>query len=378
MAGLLGHAGYIFSAQATSLAQPTAEGGTYVKTADTNWWMDYYVVPPGGSVWWKNQTHATGSLLANRIGLYYLATPASGIMSLSVSSNGGSWTPVLSMDASSPSLEGRYTNVSVALGYYRMRVDGLSGTNRVLGPELVNTTSNGIVTAYLAKGGMNLNFIFSVPQAVLYPILSNMHPDLLIWHMKEWGDFYWYIYPTNTVAAQTGLSNRVQDLERWWQAAMPGGDVIYIGTPYDASDTNGEYTVIQNRIMRAAAIRDGRCYLDCMTSMLSYSNMVALGYLDDAVHPSNACYTNMAQLLWRELGFFALRLDRRLNFGKDDLEERFDWATRTNVNFTLQGSGDLLAWDTVHTNQGNGSHHSFTNTAGTSPRRFYRLKITGN
>jgi hypothetical protein len=259
------------------------------------------------------------------------------------------------------------------LDNYRLRIDGLSGTNLILWQELVNTASNGIKTVWLQKDGINIHSALDVSTNILYPVLSNLHPHLLVWHMKELADFD-DMFGTND--AEVALSNDLERLERWWSAAMPDGDVVYIGTPYEARDLNGPYSERQNRIVRNAALRHGRCYVDSMTPMISCLWMASQGYLDNEVHPSNACYTNMADIVWRELGFFALRLDRQLAFQPVPAGLQLEWATRTNVGCELQCSTSLATWETIHTNQGDGARYAFTNAVSSDPARFYRLRWT--
>jgi hypothetical protein len=360
---LIGRAGIGLASQTPNLALSQLLGEATITGPDTNWWMGYYLVPANGAVIWSNQTHTSGSLLADQAGLHYMAAPGGGAFSLSVSSNGGPWTTAQIVDAVSPQPEGRLAQVSLPLGYYRVRADGLSGTNRILGPELVNSQSRGLKTVYMARDGCNLNQILSVPSSVLGPVLTHLQPTLIHWHMKEYADI-----------GSTSLSNRLRDLEALWRSAAPQADVIYLGTPYEQRDTTNRWSETQNRIVRQAAQRDHRTYLDCMTPFVSYDFMVNNGYLDDGVHPSNLCYTRMAEIAWKELGFFALKVDRRLRGRALEGRHLLEWPSVAGITYTLESSPDLSAWWPRLTVAGDGSWLTCTNTLA-SPALF-RLRLS--
>ena len=142
-----------------------------------------------------------------------------------------------------------------------------------------------------------MNEILSLSTNLTYPILAALNPQLVVWHMKE-GDL-----------GETGLSNRLFGQEAMWRNGVTNGDVVYIGTPYYSGDaSNPLATPTQNRLIKQAAERDGRGYLDCMTPCGSYAAMVAANYFTtDGVHVNNIGNTFLANLAWRELIWAALR-----------------------------------------------------------------------
>jgi len=243
-------------------------------------------------------------------------------------------------------------------------VDSVSGTNVLLGPQLLDKSSGGVNFAFMAKGGANLNQIFNVSTNVFYPILSSINPQLVVFHMKEIGNI-----------GATGLSNRLYDLEKLWQNCVPNGDIVYIGTPWEAADLTTNRTETQNTLVREAAVRDVRCYVDCMTPMVSYQWMTNQGYMKDLVHLNQAGNQVLAEILWQELGFYALRLDRRLTLIPSAEGIAVSWATRTGLAFELLSSTNLFDWETIHATSGHGSRQAWTNESGAS-NAFYRLRIT--
>jgi len=129
--------------------------------------------------------------------------------------------------------------------------------------------------------------------------------------------------------------------------------------------------------VRDSAVRHGRVYFDGMTPMISYTSMWTNGFLVDSVHPSASCYDLLSDRLWDELGFFALRLDRRLKPVRDPGGIRLEWATRTNVFFEVQSSANLVDWQGVYSVWGDGSTQTWTNVTGVPGALFHRLRLSG-
>jgi hypothetical protein len=360
-----GVGGYSFLNFKNAMLAVFAGGAAWLQPS-TNWWTDHYSLPAGGSIYWYNQTDPNSSLLCDQVGVFWIAKPEGGVFAVSLSTNGGPWSaPLLNLDGQAPTPTGRYTNVLLARLKYRLRVDGVSGTNIFLGPQYTDNASTGINAAFMMKAGENLNDVFSISTNVLYPILSGLNPQLVIWHMKEVGDI-----------GETDFSNRLFNLEAMWKACVTNGDVVYIGTPYEARDATMEYTPIQNRLVRQASVRDHRAYLDCMTPCISYQWMSTNGFMYDAVHPSELCNVFLTDLVWRELGLFALRVDRRISIGSLGSEIRLTWPTTTNLNYDLLASADLVTWVNALRHTGDGQLHSYTNALGSPTNAFFRLSLT--
>jgi hypothetical protein len=345
------------------------ENGTWGHWSDTNWWTPYFNVPPNGALYWTNQESSVGSLTCDQLGVFYIAYPGGGRFTLSVSTNDGPWSaPLLSVDGYSPEPSGHYSSLSLPPAPYRLRVDGVTGTNMILGPQLLDTTSSGINIAFMAQDGANLNEVMTISTNVLYPVLSALNPQLVVWHMKEVADI-----------GEIGLSNRLVDLESLWRNTLTNGDVVYVGTPWQESDLDpaAGYTLKQNRLVREAALRDHRAYIDCMTPCVSYQYMTNHAFLDDVIHPSNLGDQFMAGILWQELGFFALRIDRQLTVQSlGSAGVRLAWATSSGVIYDLQSSADLSAWASLTSVPGNDAPFAYTNSMVGTSNVFYRLSLS--
>lgn len=342
-------------------------GGATVVGPNSTWWTAHVRLPPAAYAYWRNAADTpTQSVLSDSVGVFWIAHPSGGPFTLSASTNGGPWGVLLQLNGFSAQLKGCYTNVVMARNKHRLRVDGVSGTNLILGPRYLDTEAGGVDIAFMAQGGANLNQIFSLATNVLYPIVAAIDPHLVVVHMKEVGDI-----------GTVGLSNRLYDLEALWQHSVPRGDVVYIGTPFEEADLSTNRTESQNLLVRAAAVRDQRCYVDCMTPLVSYPSMLSQGYLRDHVHLSASGSRVVADVLRDDLGLYALRLNRELRATQSAAGIVLDWETRQGVVFELQSSSNLLDWETRETTLGSGSRVSSTNDPA-EQGEFYRVRLDEN
>jgi hypothetical protein len=157
----LGTAGYSFNNYANYAgAKPT--NGTQILPPNNYWFSDNYQIPPGGGLWWSTEITPAG-VLTDRLGVYYVAQPDGGTFTLSVSTNTGPWGIVLTLNGYAPAPEGRFTNIALNLDWHRLRVDGQSGTNFILGPQLLKSQSNALNIAFLDYPGSSLADVTNVP-----------------------------------------------------------------------------------------------------------------------------------------------------------------------------------------------------------------------
>lgn len=341
-------------------------GGAAVAHYNTNWWTLHGALPAGGFIFWTNRSDPTGSVLCDQVGVFWVAHAGGGSFALRVSTNGQSWSePLLTLQGFSPDRVGRHASLPLPRGHYRLRVDGLSGTNAILGPQYLDRATHGVCVAFMAQEGAHLNQIFALPTDVLYPILAALNPQLVVYPMKELADI-----------GELNLSNRLFALEALWQAGVTNGDVVYLGTPYDYRDATLEHTPRENRLLRQAALRDGRAYLDCMTPCGSYAAMVTNGFISDGIHPNKACNTFLADVIWPQLGFFALRADRQLTLTRGADALHLGWASATNLTYELQTSPNLADWTPLARLPGNGQQRHVTLPPPGATPVFFRLSLS--
>jgi hypothetical protein len=357
----LGVAGHSLNAFADGNYYRLTNGAVAVGP-DRFWFETHQQIPPGGGVWW-DAFPFPGGIWSDRVGLFFVAHPTGGVMTLSVSTNGGPWTALLTVNAYAPSPEGRFTNLSLALDFHRLRVDGQSGTNVVLGAQLLNSHSNGVHTVFTDEPGISLSDVTNVPEAIRLPVFRAVSPDLLIWHMKE----------DSSDATRQGLI----ECESWWSNAVPDCSVIYIGTPYVSLDTNSTWTADQNTLVRSVALSFNRTYMDCMTPAVSYPWMVSQGFMSDGTHENVQGNTYLAGFAWDSLGFFALRRPRTLAVQRGRDGFNLTYPTATNILYTIESSDDTVHWQAVFSQPGDGlpglKHFPIA-----ASRQFFRLRLSPN
>jgi hypothetical protein len=358
--GQFGCAGYSFrNCQQTRL--PQCERGTIDSGVTTNWWMQHFLVPPGGVLWWANLWDWTGSSPSDLLAVYWLARPEGGAFSVHLSTNGGPWSsPIAALDGASDVPQVRFTNFFVGRQNYRLRLEGLTGTNLVLGGTQLDRSSNGVHIVFLAEPGINLNEIIPWREHVK-TVLRGLDPQLVIWHMKELADI-----------GATNLTARLSDLNELWPEAVPHGDVVYTGTSLEQRDSTNAWTLQQNRIVRAAAIGSGYGYVDCMKPCGSYETMMANKYFADEVHLTSAGNLFLADVVWQDMGFFALRSNRKLFFVPR--LNKLEWLASPGVVYDVEGSTDLRHWTAIDSVSGAGKVHQ-TSLPADSSARFFRLRL---
>lgn len=353
-----GAAGYSLNNYRNTLGFQYTNGATYVPPSD-RWYVQHYLLPPGGGMWWINEVSANG-LLCDQVGVFYLAQPEGGVFTLSVSTNQGPWGVHLLLDGYSATPVGRYTNVFLAPNRHRLRVDGLAGTNYFLGAQQLLRSTNGLHIAFTDGPGIGLEGVTNVSRAIRDPIMAGLKPDLVIWHMKE--------------TADAAMFEQMKECEDWWQTTYPEGEVLYIGTPWGYLDTGGgTYTLDHNRVERNIALAYDRAYVDLMQPAISYDWMSANGYIPDGVHLSPAGAQWAMNVLWNDLNFFALGLPRSLSLQKLGEQLRVSYPTSPGLNYTVLSSADLQTWNPLADISGNGQTQTHDLTADTNV--FFRLQL---
>jgi len=167
---------------------------------------------------------------------------------------------------------------------------------------------------------------------------------------------------------------RLIECEQWWSNAIPNSSVLYIGTPYISIDTNSTWTIDQNTLVRSVALTYGRTYVDCMTPCHSYYWMVTNGYMADQTHLNAQGSQYLANFVWNDLGFYALRTPRALAIQSIPQGINLNYQTASGILYTIESSSDFMTWQSLSTNSGNGLPVS-TNLAPSGASAAYRLRL---
>jgi len=368
LAARLGYAGYALNTYRNGAMWNLTNGASRQGPSEF-WFSDSFKLIPGSGVWWEAQPgwpgHSPigGGTQCDHIKLFYVSQPEGGNCILFISTNTGPWTAVASLNGYSPTPEGQYTNLNLPLNFYRLRVECQTGTNIIIGTQTQVAKTNGLHAAFTDYGGITLANVINVPLAIRAPIFRALSPDLLIWHMKE---------------PLAPLPQWLTENEQWWADVIPDCSVIYVGTPYISADTNATTasTVAQNTIVRAFAIQYSRTYMDCMTPSVSYNWLSDNGFINDGTHLNLNGSAFLANIMWNELGLFALRVPRNIQAQRIQAGVRLTWPSTNGVFYELQSSSNHSTWTPIHSVPGDGSAKSYTNNITTDPQ-FFRLRLSG-
>ena len=354
----IGVAGYSFN-NYKNTALWVITNGAYEVTTGPLWFSQYFGLPANSSIWWNNQLNA-GGVACDIAGLFYVAQPLGGQFNLSISTNGGPWVTHLTLDGYSPSPVGRYTNVTLQPNNYRIRLDSLTGTNYALGRHQVLSHTGGVNVTFVDYFGIHLGQVTNVPLAIRQPIFAALDPDLIIWHMKEDGSLM--------------TSNRMEECENWWKTSATNSDVIYIGTPWISLDISSSITPDQNTIARNIALRHGRAYADLMQPTVSYQWLVSSNFMLDVTHLNSVGGLYCANIMWDDLGFFTIGLNKKLSLSSTGTQLNLSYNTSAGAVYRLEVSTNLQTWTAVVTNPVGNALFS-TNFIPPSTPAYYRLGL---
>ena len=355
----IGIAGYSLSNYRNALVVRHS-GGAALLEPGVFWFCEHHELPPGGAIWWDHHT-APGGVLGDRVGIYYVAQPQGGAFRLSVSIDGGPWENRLTLDGHSPTPVGLYAELSLDSNRHRIRLDGDSGRNVIIGPQVVDSRSGGLHAVFMNWPGIHLGQVVGVSPAIRDAVVGALKPDLIVWHMKE------------DVPGQ--IAERMRENESWWRRAAPESDVLYIGTPWIESDSTLELTRKQNSIVREIALENNRAYIDLMQPTQSYGWLLEQGFMADSVHLNSDGGSFTADVLWDAAGFFALGKHRSLSLRKVGDDIRIEYPMSENLVYRLEQSTNLRDWAPIVTN-GLGSANYSTEAPVPDGAIYFRLGIT--
>lgn len=342
------------------------------------WFTDFGLVTPGSSMTWSNQHHPWG-LKCTRLGPFMAKNPAGDDITISVSTNGGPFGVVLvtntyTMDVNG---DGLPLLINLPLNYYRMKIDGITGSNIVVGCYFEDTTAPGVVATFIDKGGIALRSVTNVSVNIRDPIFKvlsdagNRTNVTLLWHMKE--------------PADQSTFDGLIECDLAWSNSLPDALFKYIGTPLISSDadylTTDTITVVHNEIIRSFAIQAKKDYVDCMNPCISYQWFSFMGYLNtDGVHLPVEGSRYLLPIVWDSYGLFAGVSNTIPSLTLQEGMARFEYYTSTNATYSIQYSTNLNSgeWYNVPgtTVIGSGWRTNTVSIDTNEPYRFFRLRLT--
>lgn len=180
-----------------------------------------------------------------------------------------------------------FYSVSPALATQAFTVSTVSGTPKIVGVGLWNSTVSGLVPMGVAQGGISLDSATANAWTNYTTFLARYLPEVITWEMKtgQW-----------TQTSLTAMLNAIQ-------AGSPNADVVLIGSTPDSTGTN---QVTSNALADTVALTYQPTLnvvaWDGYTPLSSYANVVALGWQGDGVHLAWQAEQYLGSLLMRDLG----------------------------------------------------------------------------
>ncbi len=337
------------------------------------WFTNFGLVSSGGSMWWERQYQPWG-IYSDRHGVFVVKHPGGGDFTLSISTNSGPFTPILATNAytSDPEGQGVFIKLDLPPHYYRLRVDGQTGNNIILGNYVEDSQASGIIPAFVEQGGIDFGSVTNVSLKIREPIFQGLsglagHTNtLLLVHMKD--------------APDPSIVSRLNSCEAWWSNTMPGAVVAYIGTPFTQQDDNymieDTPTVVHNSYIRSVAEAHGHPYVDCMNPSVSYYWMLERGYINtNDVHQTLLGNKYFVNFVWNGLGLYSIGAPRKLYYANSPGMITLNFDRSTNAVYTLQTSTNFLDWESIATAPPTSLPFS-TNIPVTDPMRVFRLQLS--
>ena len=257
---------------------------------DSYWLTEYAWLPPGASTDYTLNNNTPAGFTANIYELDYLTAPDGGSFQVLTNLNGGAFaaSAFSSVNGRSAATNGaflRWTNS--APGNVSIRVVSLSGTNRILDADCINSTiTNGVILAVLGKQAVDYTLYTSIAASIQGPILASWNPDLIL--MPEWG-------------ASTHVPVLQQLNATIWKPYTPNAGLVVCGRP-PASAAFPPANPLYRQVMEQACLSLGYGYFDPDTAFGSYAALSALGYAGDGIHMSAAGYAAYSGFLYDWLG----------------------------------------------------------------------------
>ncbi len=239
----------------------------------TNWWGFWHSATNGATVRWG---HLGGNGdVADNVGLFWIAHPMGGVFDFQVSTNGGPFGTLATLDGYSATRTARYTNFVRAANRFRVQAaTTCDATNIFIGGQIFDSTSNGVVAFYVFKGGANLANFTNIAQMVWDNVLVNYNPDLFIYNMAEFADI-------GATLAEYHLTNSLVP----WLKKNTNTVVWLTGNSFRGdSATNDADFALENAMLRRAALANGYIFTDTRFDAQSWERINALGYMYDLIH----------------------------------------------------------------------------------------------
>lgn len=252
------------------------------------WYQDLKPCAPGTNI--EFYSSAVTNILADTFEVYYSKNPGTnGTFKIQTSLDGGAWSDQSGLDnvsSSAVTAETGYATFTKTQGRYKLRVLGLTGTNLVINASAFLSTSPGVRTTYLDRGGSDFQTMAALSTNIWGPVLTNLNLNLLLIEAKD---------------SPTIVSQYLPVMATNFLTFAPNMDVVCIGT-YPISTNDDVDSVQQNRVMKDICMKYGWMYFDGYTAYRNWATITGLSWNADGTHLVTVGKEYVASQLLRDLG----------------------------------------------------------------------------
>jgi hypothetical protein len=288
------------------LQQATQNGGSMFNTrtatlgasnvdnvADTTNWINgsWDVVPSGGRM---EYALSGGGVYATKLYLFYRKKSGDGTFKVQTH-NGSVWADEASytnVDANNATTTvGVITLTKASTSAWKIAAVGLTGSVIIIGAAWADEGATGVAWYDFSAGGLELALSQSggvaTPVNIVNGVLTALAPDM---GMMEWKDNS--AFPAAFTSFMANYKANVSTTTDW----------VFVGTSPRADATTQALEDANDNVMKAYADANGHFFFSSR-SLLTYAQMVALGWQGDGIHPAEAYHAYVAAVLWAQLGF---------------------------------------------------------------------------
>lgn len=332
---------------------------------DTNWWWYHFYMTNGSTATYlaaitNGPGNSSDYVWSDTVAVYYLTGPTLGSFTIALSTNGGPFSTVSSVNAQGP-YGGAVRTLSIPLNYYQMRIACTNGSVTLIDCGMWNEHQRNLTCVSSAAIGMTYNSWTTVATNVTWPIFQAWQPTLLLLEAKDSASLFAQSFP---------------GLEAMFTNCSPTMDVVYIGTTAQATNgnptINDVWAIPQNAEMAALAEQYGRDYWNSFY-IASYEQATALGWTrGDGIHFNSTGGTALGEMLWSDVW----RDFHQLTVAVANTNITLRWYGMLGKSYQVQYSPDVSGtnWQNL------GSIITATNvimscadTLSSEPTRFYRV-----
>ena len=269
--------------------QTNPSGGAYALDGTTGKGFSYAEWPTG--VLWHLPVAGsikTPLLRGTSYKIVYKTDPAYGSLLVETSPDNTNWTTETTLNtavAASTAIH-EITKAWIAGGYY-IRLTAQTAACRVAWVMCDRAGVGRMRSGSLYRGGLSLSDVATCPDAVIQPVLNALVPDLVFVHCDDTDTIFNAFLPT---------------LKRWLTTANPLVSVVLIGNgPKIAGQGGDAASIAQCAALRAYAAANNWSFIDTMKILISYEELVLLGWNGDGLHLDPKAYSFVQTVAERSL-----------------------------------------------------------------------------